>query len=45
MTGWYHTLEWVRVAGDTVFIVLGAVPIALAALRTFRNLAPESARR
>ena len=33
MSGMFHTLEWVRVAGDTVFIVLGALPIAIAALR------------
>ncbi len=35
MSGLFHDLEWIRVAGDTVFIVLGALPIALAALRSF----------
>lgn len=33
--GAFHTLEWVRVAGDAVFLVLGALPIALAALRSW----------
>lgn len=33
MSGMFHTLEWVRVAGDTVFIVLGALPIAIGAIR------------
>ncbi len=33
--GMFHTLEWVRVAGDTVFLVLGALPIAVAALRAY----------
>ena len=34
MTGAFHALEWVRVAGDTVFLVLGALPIAIGALRS-----------
>jgi nitric oxide reductase subunit B len=34
MTGTFHKLEWIRVAGDTVFIVLGALPIAMGALRS-----------
>jgi nitric oxide reductase subunit B len=33
-TGPFHVLEWVRVAGDAVFLVAGALPIALAALRS-----------
>jgi len=44
MSGAFHLLEWVRLAGDTVFIVLGALPIALAALwsyfRADRSAAP-----
>jgi nitric oxide reductase subunit B len=32
MSGAFHTLEWVRVAGDVTFIALGAVPLALAAV-------------
>ena len=35
MSGTFHTLEWVRVVGDMVFIVLGALPIALATLGTY----------
>ncbi len=33
MHGLFHTLEWVRVGGDTIFLVLGAFPIAIGALR------------
>jgi nitric oxide reductase subunit B len=43
MSGTFHTLEWIRVAGDTIFIVLGAVPIALGALHSFLNLEPARA--
>jgi nitric oxide reductase subunit B len=35
MSGTFHKLEWIRVAGDTVFLVLGALPIALGVLRSF----------
>ncbi len=35
MIGTFHALEWARVAGDTVFLVLGALPIAVAAIRAF----------
>ena len=35
MSGTFHVLEWVRVAGDLVLIVLGALPIALAALWSY----------
>ena len=31
MTGTFHTLEWVRLAGDMVFLLVGALPIVLAA--------------
>jgi nitric oxide reductase subunit B len=44
MSGMFHTLEWVRVAGDTVFIVLGALPIAVGALYAFLTREPEGAR-
>ena len=27
MSGTFHTLEWVRIIADTVFLVLGVVPI------------------
>ncbi|HEX5011297.1 MAG TPA: cbb3-type cytochrome c oxidase subunit I [Planctomycetota bacterium] len=33
MTGLFHTLEWVRMAADTVFLVVGVVPLVLATLR------------
>jgi len=35
MGGAFHVLEWVRVGGDAVFIVLGALPIAWAAVSSF----------
>jgi nitric oxide reductase subunit B len=34
MGGLYHELEWVRMAGDMIFILVGAVPIALGVLRS-----------
>jgi nitric oxide reductase subunit B len=34
LSGPFHTLEWVRLAGDGVFLVLGALPIAVATLRS-----------
>ena len=34
MSGPFHALEWIRAAGDAVFLVLGALPIAVAALRS-----------
>jgi nitric oxide reductase subunit B len=33
MGGTFHTLEWIRIVADTVFLLLGAVPIAFATLR------------
>ena len=30
MSGTYHTLEWIRIVGDIIFLLLGAVPMALA---------------
>jgi nitric oxide reductase subunit B len=33
MTGTFHALEWARIVADTVFLVLGVVPIAAATLR------------
>ncbi|HUM11416.1 MAG TPA: nitric-oxide reductase large subunit [Myxococcaceae bacterium] len=35
MAGLFHTLEWARLVGDGVFILLGAVPIAIGALRAY----------
>ncbi|MGO9275674.1 MAG: hypothetical protein ACLQOO_36455 [Terriglobia bacterium] len=42
MGGLYHKLEWVRMAGDLTFILVGAVPIALGVLRSVwkRDVAP-----
>jgi nitric oxide reductase subunit B len=42
MQGTFHTLEWARIGGDLVFLLLGALPIAIAAVRSFlkRDLAP-----
>ena len=37
MGGLYHKLEWVRMAGDAIFILAGAVPIALGVLRSVRK--------
>nr|WP_320133471.1 nitric-oxide reductase large subunit [uncultured Holophaga sp.] len=33
MGGLYHTLEWLRIVADLVFLLLGALPLAYAALR------------
>ena len=35
MAGLFHALEWARLGGDGVFILLGALPIALGTLRAF----------
>jgi nitric oxide reductase subunit B len=44
MGGAFHALEWVRVAGDTVFLACGMLPMAVAALRSWlRRDAPVSA--
>lgn len=34
MGGTFHKLEWLRIVGDTVFVLLGALPITLGALRS-----------
>jgi nitric oxide reductase subunit B len=36
MSGTFHTLEWVRIFADFVFLTLGVVPILIAALRSLR---------
>ncbi len=44
MSGTFHTLEWVRIAGDLVFLTLGVAPILIATLRSLaRRDAPRSA--
>jgi nitric oxide reductase subunit B len=35
MSGTFHTLEWVRIFGDSVFLIAGAVPILLATVRSW----------
>jgi drug/metabolite transporter superfamily protein YnfA len=30
MSGTFHTLEWARSAADTVFLVVGVVPLVVA---------------
>ncbi|MEO8499478.1 MAG: hypothetical protein ABI565_01085 [Vicinamibacteria bacterium] len=34
MSGTFHTLEWVRIFADSVFLVFGVMPILIAALRS-----------
>ena len=34
MGGVYHELEWLRIVADTIFLVAGALPIALGTLRS-----------
>jgi hypothetical protein len=42
MGGTYHKLEWLRMVGDMVFLLAGALPIAIGALRSVwkRDLSP-----
>ena len=42
MSGTYHKLEWLRMVGDLVFLLAGALPIALGVLRSVwkRDLSP-----
>jgi nitric oxide reductase subunit B len=42
MSGPFHKLEWLRMVGDTVFLLAGALPIALGVLRSVwkRDLSP-----
>jgi len=42
MSGTFHVLEWVRISGDTVFLLLGVLPILMAAIRSLaRRDAPR----
>jgi len=41
--GVMHTIEWARLAGDLVFIALGAVPLLVAALMVYRNVVGNGA--
>ncbi|MCM2316565.1 MAG: nitric-oxide reductase large subunit [Thermoanaerobaculia bacterium] len=42
MSGLYHTLEWTRLGADLVFLLAGALPIAIGVVRAFmkRDLRP-----
>ncbi len=40
MGGTYHALEWVRIVADMVFLLVGAVPLALATLRLVFSRGP-----
>ena len=44
MGGTFHKLEWLRMVGDMVFLLAGALPIALGALRSVwkRDLSPTA---
>jgi len=43
MSGTFHVLEWVRIFADSVFLLVGAVPILIAALRSLaRRDAPRA---
>jgi nitric oxide reductase subunit B len=44
MGGTYHKLEWLRMVGDVVFLLAGALPITLGALRSVwkRDLSPTA---
>jgi nitric oxide reductase subunit B len=43
MGGTFHLLEWLRILADTVFLLLGVVPILMAALVSFtRRDAPRA---
>jgi nitric oxide reductase subunit B len=35
MSGYFHTLEWIRIFGDMTFILIGVIPLVFAILRTF----------
>jgi nitric oxide reductase subunit B len=44
LSGTFHTLEWVRIFADSVFLTLGVTPILKAALRSLaKRDAPRSA--
>jgi len=43
MGGTFHTLEWIRIIADLVFLLAGAVPLVIAALRMIFSKDPEAA--
>jgi nitric oxide reductase subunit B len=36
-SGTFHTLEWVRIVADMIFLIVGALPIVIASLRSLRR--------
>jgi nitric oxide reductase subunit B len=45
MSGTFHTLEWVRIVADMLFLTVGVVPILIAALRSLaKRDAPRAVR-
>jgi nitric oxide reductase subunit B len=42
MTGTFHTVEWIRIVGDLVFLLCGVFPLVLAAIKSYlsRDLKP-----
>jgi len=43
MVGTYHTLEWIRIGADLTFLVVGALPLALAVGILVMNRGPKAA--
>jgi nitric oxide reductase subunit B len=43
MEGLYHTLEWLRIGGDMVFLLIGAVPLAIAIWKLVLDQRPGEA--
>ena len=41
MSGTFHTLEWIRIVADLVFLLMGAVPLVYAALRMILSRDPK----
>ncbi len=37
MSGTFHALEWLRISGDMIFLLLGVLPILMAAVRSIAN--------
>ena len=40
--GMMHTIEWLRLPGDVIFIVLGVVPLVIASGKTYKYLRNKS---
>ncbi|WP_243301122.1 nitric-oxide reductase large subunit [Geothrix oryzisoli] len=43
MGGTFHTLEWIRIVADTIFLLAGALPIAYATLKLVFTSEPQDA--